>query len=242
MAQTKQPSKFAVKTPNVKSTVPVREQTVQVLREAILNFELKPEQRLIEREFISRLGISRTTFREALRELSSEGLITVVPQKGARVSKPSISEAADLYEVRAALESLVVVRFTQRATDDEIASLVRTLDEHDEMVRRTTNTMRLLESKNNFYRVLFAGAHSETFEQVLEGIKARVRVLRSSSLSKPGRPAEAAAEMRAVVNAIIRRDAEEASRLNTEHIQRARQIAVEIISHTTPVGADVANW
>jgi DNA-binding GntR family transcriptional regulator len=226
MAQTKELSKLSFRSLDLNSSAPVREQTVQVLRGAILNLELKPGQRLIEREFINRLGISRTTFREALRELTSEGLVTVVPQKGARVSKPSIKEAGDLFEIRAALESLVVTRFTQRATESEVASLVKALDDHDEVVRRTTNTVELLESKEDFYRVLFAGAHSQTFEQVLNGIKARVRALRSTSLSKPGRPAEAAAEMRAVVNAIIQRDAGEAARLNTEHIHHAVAIVI----------------
>src|SRR5580704_16081966 len=81
-----------------KSTAPVREQTVEVLRKSILNFELKPGQRLVEREFTDRLGISRTAFREALRQLSAEGLVTSVAQKGARVASPSYQEAADLYE------------------------------------------------------------------------------------------------------------------------------------------------
>ena len=101
----------------------VRQQTIDALRQSILNFQLKPGQRLIEREFIDRLGVSRTTFREAIRELAAEGLLTVVAQKGARVSAPSLEEAVDLYEVRAALECLVVTRFVERAHDKEIRSL-----------------------------------------------------------------------------------------------------------------------
>lgn len=227
MASTNSVSKLAIKSLNLKSTVPVREQTVQVLREAILNFELKPGQRLVEREFIDRLGVSRTTFREALRELSSEGLVTVVPQKGARVSKPSVKEATDLYEIRATLESLVVTRFVERASDDEVAALVKTIDDFDEVVRRTTNTLELLESKEKFYGVLFAGARSKTFEQVLNGIKARVRALRSTSLSKPGRAMDTAAELRAVVEAIVQRDVETATRLNSLHIETAARIAID---------------
>lgn len=240
MERKKQPSKFAVRSLNVKSSIPVREQTVQLLREAILNFELKPGQRLVEREFIDRLGVSRTTFREALRELSTEGLVTVVAQKGARVSMPSIDEAADLYEIRAALESLVVMRFTQRATDEEVARLVTLLDHHDHVVRRTTNTMELLESKDGFYDVLFAGAHSQTLVTALNGIKARVRALRSTSLSRPGRPEEAAAEMRDVVEAILRRDPEEAARLNTLHLRHAAAIATEELRRTTTTDEDDA--
>lgn len=237
MASVNRPSKLAVRSLNAKSNVPIREQTVQVLREAILNFELKPGQRLVEREFIDRLGVSRTTFREALRELSSEGLVTVVSQKGARVSKPSLKEAADLYEIRAALESLVVTRFIERASDDDIAALVKTIEEFDQVVQRTTNTLELLESKERFYGVLFAGARSQTFEQVLNGIKARVRALRSTSLSKPGRATDTASELRAVVEAIIQRDVEAATRLNSRHIQIAGQIAIDDLRRSQPSGA-----
>src|ERR1039457_5022794 len=116
MTLTSSPSKMALKPLNQKSSGPVREQTVKILREAILNFELRPGQRLVEREFINRLGISRTTFREALRQLSTEGLVTVVARRGARVTVLSTKEAADLYEVRSALEALVITRFVERAT------------------------------------------------------------------------------------------------------------------------------
>jgi DNA-binding GntR family transcriptional regulator len=211
---------------NQKSSVPVREQTVQILREAILNFELRPGQRLIEREFIDRLGISRTTFREALRQLSTEGLVTVIAQKGARVSTPTKKEAADLYEIRAALESLMVTRFIERASDGEIKALSSTVDDFEDVVRRTTDTIELLEVKERFYRVLLDGAHSPALEQVLAGIKARVRALRSTSLSKPGRANETVNELRAVVVAIARRDSRDATELNYLHVQRACAIAL----------------
>src|SRR4051812_46590318 len=72
---------------------PLREQVIAALRQAILDFHLKPGQRLVERELIEQLGVSRTTVREALRELTSEGLVTVVPQKGAVVATPTLEDA-----------------------------------------------------------------------------------------------------------------------------------------------------
>lgn len=199
---------------------------MNTMREAILDLELKPGQRLVEREFIDRLGISRTTFREALRQLSSEGLVTVVPQKGARVSSPSVKEATDLYEIRAALESLVVTRFVERATAEEIESLRELIFEFDKAVERTTDTKELLDAKENFYRVLIAGARSEVLEQTLNGIKARVRALRSRSLSRPGRAVETAAELHAVVEAIADGNAVLASALCAQHVRVAGDIAI----------------
>jgi DNA-binding GntR family transcriptional regulator len=209
-----------------KSPLPVREQTVQILRDAILSFELKPGQRLVEREFIDRLGISRTTFREALRQLSTEGLVTSVAQKGARVASPSYSEAADLYEIRAALEALAVRRFIERASDDEIEDLTRALETFEKVVAETTDTRALLESNAGYYRVLIEGAQSAVLGQVLMGVRSRAQAFRSRSLSIPGRAATVVSELRAVIDAIIQRDAPKASALTAEHVLIAGQIAL----------------
>lgn len=215
-----------------KPSIPVREQTVNALREAILTLQLKPGQRLIEREFIDRMGISRTTFREALRQLSTEGLVTVVPQKGARVSAPSLAEATDLYVIRAALESLVVTRFIERSSEEEVRALTQTIDDFDRAVSRTTDTTELLDAKEQFYRVLLTGARSDVLEQTLNGIKARVRTLRSRSLSKPGRALETAAELRAVVDAIVAGDAALASELCARHVHTAGAIALKDLAES----------
>ena len=199
----------------------VRQQTSEALRQYILNFQLKPGQRLVEREFIERLGVSRTTFREAIRELAAEGLLTVVAQKGARVSAPSLEEAADLYEVRSALESLVVTRFVERAADSEIRSLHSTVKNFRRVTNRTTDILELLRAKELFYDVLVKGARSNALQQLLEGIKARVHALRATSLSHPGRVTQTVAELEAIVEAITVRDAERASRLCAEHVRNA---------------------
>lgn len=211
---------------NTKSSPPIREQTVQVLRDAILSFELKPGQRLVEREFIDRLGISRTTFREALRQLSTEGLVTSVAQKGARVSSPSYKEAADLYEIRAALEAILVRRFIERAGEKEKDELTGALEQFEKVVTQTTDTRVLLESNAEYYRVLIDGAQSAVLEQVLTGVRSRAQAFRSRSLSLPGRAAQTAAELRGVLDAILAGDAETASALCSEHVHIAGRIAL----------------
>jgi len=204
----------------------VRQQTIDALRQYILSFQLKPGQRLVEREYIERLGVSRTTFREAIRELAAEGLLTVVAQKGARVSAPSPEEAADLYEVRSALESLVVTRFVERAADNEIRSLRAAVKNFKRVANRTTDILELLRAKELFYEVLVRGARSNALRQLLEGIKVRVHALRATSLSHPGRVTQSVAELEAIVEAITARDAGLASRLCAEHVSNACNTAL----------------
>jgi DNA-binding GntR family transcriptional regulator len=206
---------------------PLREQVISALRQAILSFELKPGQRLVERELIEQLGVSRTTIREALRELTSEGLVTVVPQRGAMVSAPSLDEAADLYKVRVVLESLVVELFVERATDLEVDRLRHTVSEFGGVSTATTDIREILAAKDRFYAVLVAGARSTAIQQLLESIQARVQLLRATSLSELGRPLEVVQELQAVVEAIAARDARRAADLCAEHIRKASVTALK---------------
>jgi DNA-binding GntR family transcriptional regulator len=210
-----------------RTAAPLREQVTGTLRKAILDFQLRPGQRLVERELIERLGVSRTTIREALRELTSEGLVTVIPQKGAVVATPTLEDAIDLYEVRGALESLVVQRFVERASDAQVARLGAAVDRFYDATIRTTDIREILATKDLFYVVLIEGAASSALQQLLEGIQARVQVLRATSLSEQGRSLEAVRELRAIVDAIAERDATLASRLTAEHIRAAANTAIQ---------------
>ena len=131
---------------------PLREQVTDSIRQAILDFSLQPGQRLVERELMERLEVSRTTIREAIRELSAEGLVTVVPQKGAIVTAPSLEDAVDLYEVRASLESLVVQRFVERASDDQVARLTGAVDYLESVTTATTAIREVLRAKGQVLR------------------------------------------------------------------------------------------
>jgi len=205
---------------------PLREQVISALRKAILDFHLKPGQRLVERELVEQLGVSRTTVREALRELTSEGLVTVVPQKGAVVATPTLEDAVDLYEVRAALESLVVTRFVERASDQQVVRLQEAVERFHDATIRTADIRQILQAKDLFYTVLIEGAASSALQQLLEGIQARVQILRATSLSEEGRTFAAVRELRAVVDAIAKRDAPLAARLTADHICAAAETAL----------------
>src|SRR5437879_3411434 len=143
---------------------PLREQVVTLVRDAILGFRLQPGQRLVERELVEQLGISRPTVREVLRQLAVEGLVTVVPQRGAVVTALSPDDAADLYEMRAALEALAVQRFVQRATPEQVAALRAAVTEI-ERTASSSDSLKQLDAKDEFYRVLFTGSGSEPLQQ-----------------------------------------------------------------------------
>jgi DNA-binding GntR family transcriptional regulator len=209
---------------------PLREQVVTLVRDAILGFRLQPGQRLIERELVEQLGVSRATVREVLRQLAVEGLVTVVPQRGAVVTALSEDDAADLYEMRASLESLAVQRFVQRATPEHVAAL-RAAVEEIARASASPDPQDQLRAKDEFYQVLFNGSGSEPLQQTLAGLQARVRLLRATSLSEPGRPRQAAMELRAVVDAVEAGDADAAAKACALHIHNAARTALAKLHH-----------
>lgn len=206
---------------------PLREQVITALRAAILDFQLRPGQRLVERELIEQLGVSRTTVREALRELTSEGLVTVVPQRGAVVSAPSLAEAEDMYDIRAVLESVLVERFVERATDDQLDRLGASVEDFARHTAGTDDIRVVLDAKDKIYEVLIEGAASPSLKNIIEGIQARVRLLRATSMGEPGRAEEAAEELRAVVDAARKREAKRAAQLCETHVRNAAKTALK---------------
>jgi DNA-binding GntR family transcriptional regulator len=218
---------------------PLRQQTLDILRDAILDFRLRPGQRLVERELIELMGVSRTTIREVLRELAAEGLVTTIPQRGAIVVNTTAEGAQDLYEVRAALESLAARRFVEHAGDEQLAGLRAAVAEFGRLAGAPAPDIRaMLQAKDRFYAVLIEGSGNGAIEAVLSSVQARVRALRAISLSQPGRPAAALSELEELLAAIEARDADAAARSAARHLEHAAQIGLRASANgsTHPFG------
>jgi GntR family transcriptional regulator, trigonelline degradation regulator len=206
---------------------PVRAQVTQILRQAIRDMRFKPGERLVERELIELTGVSRTSIREAIRELAAEGLVQSIPNRGTVVAGLTPDEARQLYELRSCLEGLAGRLFVQRATDEQVAELRRTFDSMKESVQLGVG---LLEAKDDFYNVLFEGTGNDALRSVVSGLLARIRVMRAVSLAQPNRPAETVGEIQLIVEAVERRDAEAAARACSSHVEQAAKIAVAAVS------------
>jgi DNA-binding GntR family transcriptional regulator len=202
---------------------PVRTQVAENLRQAILARQFRPGQRLVERELVEATGASRTSVREALRELAAEGLVTSIPNKGTVVTGVTRDEARQLYELRSGLEALAGRLFVERATDAEVEELERALGAVEESYRLGIGT---LAAKDVFYDVLFRGARNEQLRQVTAGLHARVTYLRSFSLAQPGRLQESLSELRDIMTAVKARDGDAAARACLYHIKRAGEAGI----------------
>jgi len=211
-------------------STPLRNQVLDIVRREILDFRLRPGERLIERELMERLGVSRATVREVVVRLESEGLVTSVPQRGAIVAVLTVGEAADIYELRGVLESLAARRFTERATDAQVRHLRQVYDDLAAASAAGTDRLGPLRAKDAFYAVLLEGAASPVLTWTLTGLQSRVRLLRQTSFSVPGRVRQSLEEIHTLVCAIEARDADAAAEASATHIGNAARVGLARMS------------
>ncbi len=204
--------------------LPTRDLVLRKLRHAILSGRFQPGQRLLERDLVERMGVSRTPIREALRKLELEGLVTTVPYKGPVVTRPTLDDARELYEARAALEGQAVALFTQR-TDGEGIERLRAHIAAAERAMKRGSAQGVLDSNNAFHDVLASGCGNALLQSMLANLRDRIVLLRVKSLSYPGRRSRSIAEHRAIVRMITRRDADGARRLTEQHVMHAWRAA-----------------
>jgi DNA-binding GntR family transcriptional regulator len=202
-----------------RAPAPIRSRVLDNLRQAIIERKLAPGQRLIERELVEMTGVSRTSIREALRELAAEGLVTTIPNKGTIVTEVTAEEARQLYQVRSALEGLAGRLFVENATDAQRRALVTAFRAVERAAAKGSPAM--LAAKDKFYDVLFEGGGNEALRSIASTLHARVNLLRSLSLSRPGRSPESLAELADIVAAIQANDADAAAKACSHHVEAA---------------------
>lgn len=200
-------------------------QIVESLRRAIIAGDLEPGSRLVERDLCDRFAVSRGPVREALRQLSAEGLVRHEPHRGPTVERVGEQDLRDLYRVRGCLEGLAGESFALRATEEDLARL-RAAAGRVEALSEDDPPERLIAVKNEFYVALLQGAHSPVISDSFTRLNNRISQYRRLSLSRPGRLGETKAEIRAVIEALVAGDAARARRACEEHVARAAEAAL----------------
>ncbi|GLX11901.1 GntR family transcriptional regulator [Pseudomonas straminea] len=211
-----------------RNPVTLREIVLDKLRSAIMNFQLLPGDRLVERDLCDRLGVSRTSVREALRHLESEGLVEFADAKGPRVAIITLEDACDLYELRCALEGMIVQLFTLRARAKDIRALERALENNRQTLEKG-ELPDVLESVQEFYDVLLEGCGNEAAATQLRQLQARISYLRATSVSQSNRRSTSNQEMERMVEAIKSGDPIAAHQASVDHVRAAAKVALEYL-------------
>lgn len=205
---------------------PLRQQVVDILRDAITSCRFEPGGKLTERVLCEQLGVSRGTLREGLRQLEAEGLVRLLPHRGPMVTVLTELEAAECYSLRALLESEASAIAAKQASN----SILQTLGRHVADMRnavRSGKFTELQEAKTCFYDIIFACVANGQFEKLLRQMRARTTLLRGLDIDRARRVAESLRGASEIYRALRKRDAEAARRASAEHLNRAAALALD---------------
>lgn len=198
----------------------VQLETVKKLREAIISGHFKAGARLVETDLCKQLGVSRTSVREAIRVLSSEKLLILVPNKGPSVADISAEEATQIYHVRKMLEGEAAALAAKNGTPDDIAEMKRALESFEQAVRDGDAGARI-SATSEFYEAIIRRSGNQVIGDLIHGLLARVNLLRARTMSIPGRAQHSASELRKIYEAIAAHDVRGARAAAVEHVASA---------------------
>ncbi|MGK3951638.1 GntR family transcriptional regulator [Microbacterium sp. I2] len=189
----------------------------QQIRDAILDAQFAPHQRLIEADLSEKYGASRAAVRTALLNLAGEGLVERLPNRGARVRAISVDEAIEIVEVRIGLETLCARKATENLTDQDAAEL-RNLRAAIEVAVTTGNLVEYSRLNQELDRRIRDLSRHATATQLLERLRAQSARHQFRLAFHPGRAARSAPEHIAIIDAMLSRDPDAAEAATRAHL------------------------
>lgn len=210
--------------------LPLRDVVFNTLRRAILRGELKPGERLMEIQLANKLGVSRTPIREAIRKLELEGLVLMIPRKGAEVAEITEKNLRDVLEVRCALEELAVQLACERIDGEGVKEL-RDAGLHFKEVLDSDDITQIAQADEAFHDVIFTATGNSRLIQLLNNLREQMYRYRIEYLKKKECYPILIAEHKEILDAIAGRDKERATRVTSQHINNQVDTVVDTIRH-----------
>ncbi len=204
--------------------LPLRDVVFQTLRQAILKGELQPGERLMEVKLADRLGVSRTPIREAIRKLELEGLVVMIPRKGAAVANITEKDTKDVLEVRRTLEMFAVEVACERITREQLTEL-KNAAKAFEAAKGSMDVIRIAETDMSFHEIIYQATQNERLVQMLNNLRENMYRYRIEYLKDSNYYDSLVKEHEMILAAIESKDKERAGIYMRDHIDN-QQLAV----------------
>lgn len=209
---------------------PLRHAVLSEIRRRITEGHYAQGVRLFEDQIAAELAVSRNPVREALQALAKEGFVELEPRRGARVAKVSAARAAELFEVRGALEALMARLAAERATAADVVEL-RSIVAAGRAAVAAGESSVLPGLNTRFHECLGVAARNQLLTQTIQDLSHVIQWVYARHVGRRG--ADSWSEHGAIVDAIERRDGDAAERAALDHIRGARSAYMDGAATTT---------
>ena len=180
----------------------------------------------MEVQLAEQLGVSRTPVREAIRKLELEGLVVMLPRKGAYVANMSLKDLIDVLEIRASLEGLAASLAAERITDEDIKKLESIVEEFKDGINES-NVEALLRKDVEFHECIFKAANNKKLEKMINTLWEQVQRFRITYVSDSNASLSLIDEHQSILNAIKEGNIADSKKFAIKHIEKAEQFMLE---------------
>ncbi len=213
---------------NMNESLPLRDVVFNTLRKAILRGELKPGERLMEIQLANKLGVSRTPIREAIRKLELEGLVLMIPRKGAEVAQITEKNMQDVLEVRKALEELSVQLACERITPEQVEEMKMAAEDFRKVLK-SGDVTKIAEADVKFHDIIFAATNNQRLITLLNNLREQMYRFRVEYLKQKECYPQLLEEHDKLIALISGGEVEEACELMGCHIDNQASTVSDVI-------------
>ena len=213
---------------NMNEYLPLRDVVFNTLRKAILRGELKPGERLMEIQLANKLGVSRTPIREAIRKLELEGLVLMIPRKGAEVAQITEKNMQDVLEVRKALEELSVQLACERITPEQVEEMKMAAEDFRKVLK-SGDVTKIAEADVKFHDIIFAATNNQRLITLLNNLREQMYLFRVEYLKQKECYPQLLEEHDKLIALISGGEVEEACELMGCHIDNQASTVSDVI-------------
>ena len=210
--------------------LPLRDVVFNTLRQAILKGELKPGERLMEIQLANKLGVSRTPVREAIRKLELEGLVLMIPRKGAEVAEITRQDMEDVLEVRTALEELAVKDACDHITDAQLSELKKASNEFKKALLEGKDLVTCADADMHFHDVILSATNNRRLIQMLNNLSEQMYRYRMEYLKDERTHKTLIEEHDAIRRALKKHDKVKAGAAIRVHIDNQKRSILESLT------------
>ncbi len=194
-------------------------QIADMLRDMIMTGKIKEGSKINENELCSSMGVSKTPLREALRVLSVEGLIELIPNRGAFVNQPDFAEINEMFDVMILLEGFCARSACMKMSPKDFSQLEKL---HCQLERKFENGDQegYIQINNQYHSLVQQLAGNRSLNQIIDGLRKRVLLYRFQSLMAEGRMLESIQEHRELLEVFRNRNHDKAEKLMQDHLKK----------------------
>ena len=213
---------------NMDEFLPLRDVVFNTLRQAILTGELKPGERLMEIHLANRLGVSRTPIREAIRKLELEGLVKMIPRRGAEVAQITEKSMNDVLEVRRAMDVLCVELACERISDEELERLKKACVDFEQAVK-TKDAKRIAQADVALHDIILHATGNMRLIQLVNNLSEQMYRYRFEYIKDFSQHERLVEEHRIIYESLVQKNKETASQAAKTHIDNQKKAIIRQI-------------